>query len=245
MNSRRSSEVLPEPDGPVRKWKEPGRKWNVTSRSTSLPRPYFSADAVQSDHALSAASGPSGLPDPLMRKLGERINRSGLWRTDGADCGQVANAMLARAGLLMDALNARTREKAAAWPMPQSTVRDHRGRLFGRRPSPSASTRWHGSIARPGSSDLLVVADPQGQLRVCRRSAPGAASRRPVAARSISCRFRAIARRRRSSGRVEIVRDIEIDVAGRNVLIVDDILESGRTLAFAKDLIAARGRRGC
>jgi hypoxanthine phosphoribosyltransferase len=45
----------------------------------------------------------------------------------------------------------------------------------------------------------------------------------------------------RSSGAVEIVRDIELDVAGRNVLIVDDILESGRTLAFAKDLIAARG----
>src|SRR5262245_41462899 len=40
-----------------------------------------------------------------------------------------------------------------------------------------------------------------------------------------------------SSGSVEIVRDIEIDVANRNVLIVDDILESGRTLAFAKDLI--------
>jgi hypoxanthine phosphoribosyltransferase len=45
----------------------------------------------------------------------------------------------------------------------------------------------------------------------------------------------------KSSGRVEIVRDIEMDVTGRNVLIVDDILESGRTLAFAKDLIAARG----
>jgi hypoxanthine phosphoribosyltransferase len=44
-----------------------------------------------------------------------------------------------------------------------------------------------------------------------------------------------------SSGSVEIVRDIEIDVAKRNVLIVDDILESGRTLAFAKDLVAARG----
>ncbi len=45
----------------------------------------------------------------------------------------------------------------------------------------------------------------------------------------------------RSSGRVEILRDIETDVKGRNVLIVDDILESGRTLAFAKDLVAARG----
>jgi hypoxanthine phosphoribosyltransferase len=46
-----------------------------------------------------------------------------------------------------------------------------------------------------------------------------------------------------SSGTVEITRDVETDVRGRNVLIVDDILESGRTLAFAKDLIAARGAK--
>jgi hypoxanthine phosphoribosyltransferase len=46
-----------------------------------------------------------------------------------------------------------------------------------------------------------------------------------------------------SSGRVEILRDIDLDVAGRNVLLVDDILESGRTLAFAKDLISARGAK--
>ncbi len=44
-----------------------------------------------------------------------------------------------------------------------------------------------------------------------------------------------------SSGKVTITRDIETDVRGRDVLIVDDILESGRTLAFAKDLISARG----
>ena len=46
-----------------------------------------------------------------------------------------------------------------------------------------------------------------------------------------------------SSGEVTIMRDIETDVSGRNVIIVDDILESGRTLAFAKDLIAARGAK--
>ena len=45
----------------------------------------------------------------------------------------------------------------------------------------------------------------------------------------------------KSSGVVEILRDIETDVAGRNVLLIDDILESGRTLAFAKDLVSARG----
>lgn len=46
-----------------------------------------------------------------------------------------------------------------------------------------------------------------------------------------------------SSGTVQILRDMELLVADRNVLIVDDILESGRTLAFAKDLLAARGAR--
>lgn len=44
-----------------------------------------------------------------------------------------------------------------------------------------------------------------------------------------------------SSGQVDILRDIETDVAGRDVLLIDDILESGRTLAFAKDLLVARG----
>ena len=44
-----------------------------------------------------------------------------------------------------------------------------------------------------------------------------------------------------SSGRVEVLRDIESQIANRDVLLVDDILESGRTLAFAKDLLMARG----
>jgi hypoxanthine phosphoribosyltransferase len=44
-----------------------------------------------------------------------------------------------------------------------------------------------------------------------------------------------------SSGRIEVLRDIETDVAERDVLLIDDILESGRTLAYAKDLLAARG----
>lgn len=48
---------------------------------------------------------------------------------------------------------------------------------------------------------------------------------------------------RTSSGKVEILRDLDLDVQGRNVLLVDDVLDSGRTLAFAKDLLAARGAR--
>ncbi|MGX1198447.1 hypoxanthine phosphoribosyltransferase [Parvibaculum sp. MBR-TMA-1.3b-4.2] len=46
-----------------------------------------------------------------------------------------------------------------------------------------------------------------------------------------------------SRGEVTIVRDTEVPVAGRDVLLVDDILESGRTLAFAKDLMTARGAK--
>jgi len=46
-----------------------------------------------------------------------------------------------------------------------------------------------------------------------------------------------------SSGQVEILRDVESAVEGRDVLLIDDILESGRTIVFAKDLIAARGAR--
>lgn len=46
-----------------------------------------------------------------------------------------------------------------------------------------------------------------------------------------------------SAGEVTVLRDIETDVSGREVLLVDDILESGRTLAFARDLMESRGAR--
>lgn len=46
-----------------------------------------------------------------------------------------------------------------------------------------------------------------------------------------------------SRGEVTILRDVESNVRGRAVILVDDILESGRTLAFAKDLMVARGAK--
>jgi hypoxanthine phosphoribosyltransferase len=46
-----------------------------------------------------------------------------------------------------------------------------------------------------------------------------------------------------TSGHVRIVRDIVDEVRERDVLLVDDILESGFTLSFAKDLIKGRGAR--
>ena len=46
-----------------------------------------------------------------------------------------------------------------------------------------------------------------------------------------------------SSGQVAILKDVESDVRDRDVVLIDDILESGRTIAFAKDLLVARGAR--
>ena len=44
-----------------------------------------------------------------------------------------------------------------------------------------------------------------------------------------------------SSGAVRLARDFEIDVTGQDVLLVDDILDSGRTLTFAVGHLRARG----
>ena len=43
------------------------------------------------------------------------------------------------------------------------------------------------------------------------------------------------------AGEVKVLRDIDSDVADRDVLLVDDILESGRTLTYARDLMLERG----
>lgn len=46
-----------------------------------------------------------------------------------------------------------------------------------------------------------------------------------------------------STGAVRVLHDIETDLAGRDVVIVDDIFDSGRTLHFAKERLAARGAK--
>lgn len=46
-----------------------------------------------------------------------------------------------------------------------------------------------------------------------------------------------------TSGEIRLLRDIDSDVAGRDLLLVDDILESGKTLKFARELMLSRGAR--
>lgn len=48
-----------------------------------------------------------------------------------------------------------------------------------------------------------------------------------------------------TSGEVKVLRDIDNDVRGRDVLLIDDILESGKTLSYAKELMLSRGAKSC
>jgi len=48
-----------------------------------------------------------------------------------------------------------------------------------------------------------------------------------------------------TSGEVRVLRDIDNEVAGRDVLLIDDILESGKTLKFTRELMLSRGAKSC
>ena len=44
-----------------------------------------------------------------------------------------------------------------------------------------------------------------------------------------------------SSGRVRIVQDVQHDITGRDIIVVEDILDSGNTLAYLRDYLLGKG----
>ncbi|CAI2632229.1 hypoxanthine phosphoribosyltransferase [Apilactobacillus apinorum] len=46
-----------------------------------------------------------------------------------------------------------------------------------------------------------------------------------------------------SSGSIELVKDVELDVKGRDVIFMEDIIDTGRTLKYLEDLLAERGAK--
>ncbi len=55
--------------------------------------------------------------------------------------------------------------------------------------------------------------------------------------------FIAISRFAPDSGRVRITQDVQIDIGGRDVVVVEDIVDTGLTLAYLLAQLAARGPR--
>lgn len=47
----------------------------------------------------------------------------------------------------------------------------------------------------------------------------------------------------KTSGRIEITKDIEISIEGKDVLIIEDIIDSGRTLQFLRDRLSLSNPR--
>lgn len=47
----------------------------------------------------------------------------------------------------------------------------------------------------------------------------------------------------RASGQVQLLKDLETDLQGRDVVIVEDIVDTGLTLAYLRHLLAARAPR--
>ncbi len=44
-----------------------------------------------------------------------------------------------------------------------------------------------------------------------------------------------------TAGKVKLLRDVDSDVNGRDILLIDDILESGNTMNFVRNLLLERG----
>jgi hypoxanthine phosphoribosyltransferase len=59
----------------------------------------------------------------------------------------------------------------------------------------------------------------------------------------VSIDFLAISRYAPDSGRVRLLKDLDLDVTGRDVILVEDLVDTGLTLAYLVEHVVARGAR--
>ena len=49
----------------------------------------------------------------------------------------------------------------------------------------------------------------------------------------------------KSSGQVQLLKDLDTGLEGRDVVIVEDIVDTGLTLTYLQDILRARRRAAC
>ena len=99
------------------------------------------------------------------------------------------------------------------------------------------------AVRRVGAELSAAYPDGAVLVAVLKGSVPFLAD--TVRAMTAPCQidFMAISSYAPDSGRVRIVKDVSLDLAGRDVVVVEDIVDTGLTLAFLLDVLGKRGAR--
>jgi len=121
-----------------------------------------------------------------------------------------------------------------------SGLRDKIEQLYSAEQIAARVEQLAGEIARGEPGDLVIVSILRGGF-VFAADLIRALHREGVGAELDFLVLASYGGRQSSSGQIDMVRDVETDIGGRPVLVVDDLLDSGRTLDFARQLLAARG----
>ena len=114
--------------------------------------------------------------------------------------------------------------------------------LFGEAEIAARVDRIARDVADGGGDDLFMVAILKGSF-VFTADLMRALHRAGARPRVDFMQLSSYGAETESSGRVGVVRDLAEPVEGRDVLLVDDILDSGRTLFFARDRLLRTGAR--
>jgi hypoxanthine phosphoribosyltransferase len=99
-------------------------------------------------------------------------------------------------------------------------------------------TRVAGEIAADHPAGVVLVGVLKGALIFLADLA------RAITDVDVEVTFVAISRYAPDSGRVRILHDVDLDLAGRDVILVEDLVDTGLTVAYLVEHLRARGPRG-